>query len=333
MPMGIRILLQQPKARTVVLVSVFVLLSAAIILRIVTPHPAVTSVAIQKLDTSQAISFQQTTISLPPTLPTTPPQLQFSKASAIPLDASVFLKLFKTPVEGPKNFWSDSDSNQSLAYEPYQKRFHYYNNAFSGDFDAATQYTIQLDRALETAKSFVSKQMGITTFTPVQNNIVFTRKDIPEADPNNQTPKDQANVVIIPFAFLINGNPVYTNLSMEYPIVVWVDSVDNVLRVEANDQLFLPGDIQNVYPLSPTDAITQAKSTDSFSIISVLSDPQNGFDVHQVQSATVTRVSLEYRFMEATKMIIPMYRMYGTLVTSDNKQVDADFLVPAMKTQ
>ncbi|MEP7167315.1 MAG: hypothetical protein ABI758_05020 [Candidatus Woesebacteria bacterium] len=228
-----------------------------------------------------------------------------------------------------KNTWQDTTKRKALVFDPYSKRFNYSNTLVSGDFDAATVQKLQTDTAISIANTFVKQTLGATGLLAKKDDMEFFTKT--DSHPEEAT-AETGNLALIPFTYEKNGFTFYSDSDSQPPVVVFVDSGDQVTGFTASEYFFSVGSSSKVQALQAESVSGEIKAG-NFSILKIATDDPSGFDLKNVEQLIATSVTVEYRFSSSSNTVIPYYNIDAEVkLASLPAPIQLTLITPAVKT-
>lgn len=141
----------------------------------------------------------------------------------------------------------------------------------------------------------------------------------------------QAQIVLIPFAYLLNNLPVFYQNQSAFPFEIYITADNQVQKLIFNPNFIQVSPIQDQAIISVPQAITNMKSG-NVSVISSIRDVISPGDFSQISSANMTSVQLEYRVDATNQLIYPFYHFSGTGKNLQNEDLKLELITPAIQS-
>lgn len=192
---------------------------------------------------------------------------------------------------------------------------------------APTPKVIQLTEAVQAAQNFVTS-LGIDYMIPFTNDAQYFTS-VFELDESNQF---KAELIQIPFAPSFDSTPLFFSNLPTYPVSVLVNSDYSVKKIDILPYFYQLGTQTEVSLISISDAVKNI-NTGKGAVIHAVGNTTEYIPYDTIAAGNLTSVSVEYRLDQEARKLYPFYRFSGTLTTNLNKELEAEVITPAIRTQ
>lgn len=312
------------------LLLVTIVLAVAYILRLLTPESRkVPSIPMPILGTARVSSFTDTEIVIDATIELPSDLAVYSATRRSILVPDLVTKLAMVPSSSSPNSFMSANKKQRLSFNPEEKRYEYRNSEYSGNFDSSLVTKIDTNSAIKAAEDFAKEKLAISNLKPVIKNLEFYEKEITHAEP---TSKEKANLVAIPFSYIVNDSISFIGIQEAYPLKLYVDSANQVTAFSLSQDQFTVGNQVRVETFKLAQ-LPLAIRNGSARIINIKSDDVAAFTLSQVRSLTLTDFSLTYRYSPESGLLVPYLDIVATAVQANvSTPSTIRFVVPAVQT-
>lgn len=231
-----------------------------------------------------------------------------------------------TAAREPSNLWVGLDFY--LSYDSRQSRYILQNQMVTQNPDAATT-TINKAQAVTAAQTFLHDIFPDTPIAPLESEMLFF-SDYDEH--YNEVSESNARQVTIPFAYLIEGYPLFYEKQSEFPFEVTVNNANEVVKVSFAPQFLTITTLQNAEIISPAAALSNLNERSLGALVKAQNRAVDNANLSQVVGGQLTRGSLEYRLDPETHIAFPVYRFDGSITLESGSVLDASIITPAVAT-
>lgn len=311
------------------LCAVLVVILIALILRYLTPpRSQLSSIKSPPTQTLKQVDFQGAQVILPASLPHFPEQLPVTSVSQKAISAADLASRFHITSQNNQGNWVTSDGKTSVVTDPYSGRIGYNNQHYAGDFDAALITTINKEEAIQAAQDFVSKELGLNDYSPNLNALTYLSKseEYASVDPS------RSNLLHVPFSLQAEGLPIFSDIDLNYPVIVGVDSTNTVTSLIVSPNLITGVKQTTEVTTLPLSELPNQILSNNVNLIGAASDFPDGFNIKNITKLEITAITLDYRLNSQTSQIIPYYHLKATATNLDNHPSQLDLITPAVNT-
>jgi|GEM_PF-3717685 len=300
------------------------------VLRLITPRGSTQTTSIQQPPMRGLVHSDFTGVSItfsftPPALPANLPTYSVQTLQVDP--AQLAAQLHLQPGSRP-NTWVNSQTNEYLLQDPYSKRISY-SNPNQMNSPTIVGKIVNKDQSITAATAFVQNQLHLSGLTPDTNNISYYlsgTEDTDEASP------DKANILAIPFVYQANKLPVYSDIDLNAPAVITVNSLNMPSGFSLSAHLYSsPTQIALVATL-PIEKIKDRILANNVSVIKITSDASDGFTIQNLKAINVSSLVLEYRLNSNTNQVLPYYHLVAQVINKQDHPSQIEFITPAVIT-
>ncbi|HSW89523.1 MAG TPA: hypothetical protein VLH19_01485 [Patescibacteria group bacterium] len=221
-----------------------------------------------------------------------------------------------TPLPQSPNIYTNADKTISLSQIKGQAQVNYSNS------NATFDKVVTLTRAERFATDFFSKLSLPYSLDPnTPSHVTYTS----ESEEETEVPPEQAVVIQLAYALTVDGIPVQNSNVFSSEFVFYVTSQGIGKAV-----------IPSLYFTTTKGVSTPLYNKDD--LISLFRQGKISafqFPASSIQQLTISKATLEYRFDEGQRLLLPFYRLLGNALLVDNTRADVNIGVPAipLKTQ
>lgn len=220
--------------------------------------------------------------------------------------------------EGSSTSWLGSEF--SLLYIPSINQYSFTSNAH---LENAEKLAIR-QIAQPVADAFVSSFFTQTKLQLQENEIRYSKDDHGRAGSPNT-----AQFITFPYSYQIDNYPVKLGLVNLFPLTITINHENQIQKVDFFAQLYTFEEVD----IKPTLTVEQAIKNIQLGKASVIRAVNNEFqkvDIQKIESASLTRGSIEYRVDEALRLSYPFYHFFGSAVDSNGTAFEVEILTPAI---
>lgn len=221
---------------------------------------------------------------------------------------------------GIESLWRGN--NYTLSYNSANDTYLFYSN-----FEPTEGKLIDdTNKNLETAKEFVRETFPNLNLVAQTDSILYL-SGYGEYEESN---KDNANSMEIPFTYTINGVPVYFNHEAMPPVLVIMNNEGTIQKVRFQTFFleFIPGETK--MPLINIGDALDNINNDQASIIRAYND-DGEFSLGTIKSGNLKKVQLEYRADLDSGLVYPFYHFTGEITDTSGKLINTEIITPAVK--
>lgn len=311
------------------LVSLVVILCAAIIFRFFTPDRGPTEEALRIPLSNQLSSPLPSTIEIieeysPIEVPQTFTVTQFQIR---PRTFAEIARLFNiTNTQNQSTALSD-DKQTNLAFDPRTGLITY---AFTptADFDPTAITPLDKQKAIQAAQDFVSEKLSMTLASALPDQAQLYIVYAQYADTTDD--EEKATMLSIPFEYQVENTTAKVGSLPRSPILVYVDSLSRVRKAEFVPTLFSDPSTRQVKSISPNASL---KDLTLSSVELFYRENDTKIPIQSIQKVILKKVSIEYRIDPQNGISTPKYRFEGEAYGINNQTATLSFLIPAVKIE
>jgi hypothetical protein len=216
------------------------------------------------------------------------------------------------------NVWDGPEF--SLSYVKQLNQYHLDRNTGS-----VAEGTIELTAAQPVAEAFMKEFFGEFNLVAIPQAARYysSQTHFEETSP------DQAQMIIIPFAYTVSGYPVFYENASTYPFEVLINAQKTVHKVAFFPQFLSLEETRAASLISIETALANINRNKA-AVIAVSQDNVLQTSLETIANGEMHSVSLEYRFDPATKFSYPFYRFAGQAFDKDNQPIEIELITPAI---
>ncbi len=315
----------------VLLSAAFLLILIALLLRALTPStpPKLASIPVPNTPTLKKSNFSTATVILPSPESTFPPSLPIYTTTPMSSSLQLLASRLDLSLQESQGVWTKADKSAYLSQDLYSGRIGYLNTYYSGDFDEALAVIVEKNKALEIARGFLQERLELNNFVPLVDQATYTQKGFQ----TYVVSADKANVISIPFAYQLQGKPVYSDIDTIYPVVVSVDSAGAVVGFSLSPSLFTSAFQQAEVKTLPISTISNQIISGNVSVLRIISDFEDGFIMDNITRIDVHSIQLDYRLVTQENKILPYFHLFATITNQQNHTSEVELMTPAVITK
>lgn len=317
---------KQKRWYIILLITSIVAILITVVLRIITP----TTISLKKdefirtnNDGSQTrfnnISFSGEIPVLKDTLPIV--DIQPSNTSIEYLKQQLIDNHNLKSVENIDGLWKGD--NYSLSYNEQDQNYLFYYN-----FPVKDSLITDKNKAIKVANDYVDQTFSQLPLYLQQDQIrkLSGLNEFIAAD------YGAYNLLEIPFTYLVEDIPLYTEHSNHAPLTILINSEYKVQKVIFEPDFFFPVPRERFFKLiSLGDALDNINNKQYASIISAYEKETGVFSLDEIVDGDLTSVQLEYRADLKNNIAYPFYHFSGELINQNNQKIQAEIIAPAIK--
>lgn len=174
--------------------------------------------------------------------------------------------------------------------------------------------------------SFVKEIFGDTAPSKVASQTKYKTNDLEPADTNIIT---EAHSIYIPYAYQIDGYPIFLNSKNYYVATFLVDKNQRIIKASIYPYKLKVSPSRSYKTLNISLAMSNINNnnaalvyTDSFGTNKILN----------IASGDLTTADIQYRADPSTSSVMPYYHFTGTLKDSSGNPVVGELITPAVQT-
>jgi hypothetical protein len=186
------------------------------------------------------------------------------------------------------------------------------------------------NQAIDRAQNFVNQTFPNLELTVNKEKIRY----LTGLEELNETNRNNAVTMEIPFNYTIEGVPVYVSHERGAPIAVMINSQYEIQKVvfQPNFLNFIPAE-GKLKLIDLSTALDNINNNNEASVIDSYSKQGEFFTLNKAVSGELDSVQLEYRADLNTGIAYPFYRFTGELTNEASQTIQVQIITPAVKTQ
>ncbi|MFZ5376304.1 MAG: hypothetical protein ACOZAN_01385 [Patescibacteria group bacterium] len=186
------------------------------------------------------------------------------------------------------------------------------------------------ETAIISAREFVNKYFSSSIFIEIKTNIEYFLN----SNQMQETTKSSAEIIRIPFSYVLDGIPVFFDKSTGFPILITVHQDYEITKATLTPYLVSFEKIGE----QPTISIEQAigvisSNSDRAAIIFADTTDLSNFSISELSSVIFSDVKLEYRIDDQQKIVYPYYRFSGRATNEKEVEMEIIVITPAFETK
>lgn len=322
--------------KTIILIIVFVSLSVASIIYLVTRTSKVPPTTQEPTSTSIESKFHldlpgvQIGESVPfPDLPARLPIYKSQPAgltlNQIAQNVAKQLNLAQV-VNGPITYWTSDDHLKNLTVDPVNKIINYKIGFESNSPFYKNKPSLPLEKLAANAKVFVSS-IGID---PDANLVADLNKVqyLSVVDVHSvATTADKANVIGIPFQYQLDGINLFTGTQTNPSVNVFFGSDNLIVQINAYTTSLFKFEKLNSVSAKSFDELKADVKAGNFQIINVYTAQPQITDPKLFKDLLISKIDIQYRVNAANSQAAPYF-----LLTGSQNGTEITLVVPAFKS-
>jgi len=187
---------------------------------------------------------------------------------------------------------------------------------------------ITYDAALPVAQTFLNTNFPNLALTPLTSEVIYSLNQ-PELA---IVSAEEAELVQIPFTYLIDGLPLYYQKQAKLPFVITVSADAKIQRAIITPLSFTPVVQEKVSIILVAQALENINTRNLGSVISAYFNGPKKVEISSLVSGKMTDVVIEYRFDEVVGLAYPFYRFSGTAANAEGTDMKVEIITPAVLT-
>lgn len=332
--------------RTTIIFAALTLLIATII-RLITPTSIIAPTTITLTTNLNGTSSSFNNIVYSGEIPNFPNQLPIGVVGAGQVVATntfitnLITTFNLTEIDNTNGIWSGRD--YTLMLDKMDERYSLLRNSIdltnaaeginttTNSVEAALIATyFNEDEVLANGNEIISSVFPNLSLQMISDDISYFYSNNSEPTPTNI---ENANQAALAFSYTINDIPVYFGNKFELPFSITIDTQYKLKKAS-----FYPFFInftltENQQLLLPNEAVANINEKNLAAIISAYQDGPERVNWNQIESGQLNSVRLEYRYDKESGYILPFYRFTGILTTSNQRELTAEIITPAVQVQ
>ena len=222
-----------------------------------------------------------------------------------------------------KNFWGND--NYYLTYQERNNAYSFYDYRENTE-EASTSTSLNIDLFSKNCENFI-QEFDLNLSAKRQDQDIFFIGDLEGGAENFEETK----LIEIPFTQEINEYPVFYQNEKAYPFYCRVDKTGEVKTFIFKDLFKEFEEIKQIESINLDTAVNNI-SKGKASIVYSESNEAEIFDLSYIQSATLSDVSIEYRYDSDLQILYPFYKFQAKIINLDDINIDAEIITPAVST-
>lgn len=310
---------------SIVVISIVI----ATVLNLITPasQKIVPAISNTSIPTIKQTNFQGAVITLPVELPTVPASFAVYAAVSRNVDLATLATSLNMQSSDQGVHWY-SATGESLSQDPYSHRIGYSNLESATATPAANFVPVNTDQAIQAATNFITNKLQLTSLVPNTQNLTYLLSNYD----SQQVSPAEADIVEIPFFYQVGNQPVYSDEDLFSPILIKVNSQNQVLNFTMSPTLFTPSTQRTNVQSLPIEQIKNRLLTNNVGVIQIGSQSSDGFTIQDIQSLTISQIKIEYRLNSQSNQVMPYYRLSASAINLNGTTTLLELITPAIQT-